>query len=114
MTLVVGFENGNIETYNLKNMPIVSTSYVENISSQIREIKVLANKKIIFTNSAGDFGIIRRNINLTKSNELILKIPVKTLLLGNSGAGKTTLGYWFDKGEFNEEIRSTDGMQFFA
>lgn len=114
MTLIVGLENGNIETYNLKNIPIVSTGYIENVSSSISEIIVLESKKIIFTNAAGDFGIIQKNIDLTKSNELVLKVPVKTLLLGNSGAGKTTFGYWFDKGEFNEDIRSTDGMQFFC
>ncbi|MCP4217527.1 MAG: hypothetical protein GY765_22995, partial [bacterium] len=41
------------------------------------------------------------------------QLPIKTLLLGNSGAGKTTFAYRLEKGTFKNDIHSTHGMRFF-
>ncbi|NQX84156.1 MAG: metallophosphoesterase, partial [Mycoplasmataceae bacterium] len=57
------------------------------------------------------------NINLDELLNLKVNFEnsfhIKTLLLGDSGVGKTTLGYWLENQSHDETIHSTHGMRFF-
>jgi len=94
--------------YNPKDMTLSFDAKSPIISVSIKD------GSFMFASLAGD---IYRD-NLPKERELSHKeqenkFSIKTLLLGDSGVGKTTLANWIEYGEYDRSIISTHGMQFF-
>ena len=76
---------------------------------------IVENDILIFSTILGDLYVEPLDKNsFEKINESFEnRFHIKTLLLGNSGVGKTTLGYWLNYKKHNDKIHSTHGMRFF-
>ena len=112
--LMLGEVNGRVsfvdmnDISNPKDMTLSFDAKSPIISVSIKD------GSFMFASLAGD---IYRD-NLPKERELSHeeqenKFSIKTLLLGDSGVGKTTLANWIEYGEYDRSIISTHGMQFF-
>lgn len=93
----------------IEDKTIVLKSLIENVFFE--------KNSLILSTLCGD--LYFDEIVLDESNNLKIddftknELHIKTLLLGDSGVGKTTLGYWLENEDFNEDIHSTHGMRFF-
>ena len=85
------------------------------LDSPIKDISILNNKVVVCT-LANDFLTIDIGNEIFQELENDISKPIfhmKTILLGDKGAGKTTVAYFLKHKEFNDKIISTHGMRFF-
>lgn len=93
----------------IEDKTIVLKSSIENI--------FIEENMLILTTLCGDLYVDKIDIDKLSSLKIDEftknELHIKTLLLGDSGVGKTTLGYWLENEDFNQKIHSTHGMRFF-
>ncbi len=95
------------DIYNPKNLNLILDAKSRVVSLAMR------GGKFVFSSSAGDLYVDSLGSTEVLYDHLENSYSIKTLLLGDSGVGKTTLGNWLEYGEYDESIVSTHGMHFF-
>ncbi|MFK5976606.1 MAG: metallophosphoesterase [Sulfurovum sp.] len=101
-----------VDMSNISNPKDMALSF--DARSPIISVSLKKDGSFVFVSKAGDIYADRLNQNIELSHQdQENKFSIKTLLLGDSGVGKTTLGNWIEYGDYDRDIVSTHGMQFF-
>ncbi|WP_071627483.1 metallophosphoesterase, partial [Poseidonibacter lekithochrous] len=113
--LIVKHFDSNISIWFLdKDNSLKDTTKKYEVKSNINYISV-DEDTLIFSTASGNLYVEKLdfdNIHIINKN-YTNHFHIKTLLLGNSAVGKTTLGYGLEYNKFNDDIHSTHGMRFF-
>ncbi len=108
--------DGKVSSFDMSESPTIAKLDFElDFDRQIQSIGV-KNGLIVFANTYGD--LVVQKIAFDKkakdiNSPIVQSFYIKTLLLGDSGVGKTTLGYFLERQAYNPNIPSTHGMRFF-
>ncbi|WP_417328308.1 metallophosphoesterase, partial [Halarcobacter sp.] len=111
---IKGFQN-NIDIFLLdENWTLKDTKKAYTTLSSISSF-VFEDGFLMFSTASGNLYVEPFDFDeLTIINkEYTNHYHIKTLLLGDSGVGKTTTAYSLEYSDYNKEIHSTHGMRFF-
>ncbi|MDD2829348.1 MAG: metallophosphoesterase [Sulfuricurvum sp.] len=106
--------NGTISALDISDKTTPKNREVYNVSSTVSALLYM-NNLLVFATQAGDFYVEKIEQNRFQSTKPNVenRFYIKTLLLGDSGVGKTSLGHWCEYKTHDDMIHSTHGMRFF-
>ena len=115
---MVGRDENILSVFNIENVlnprKIDSFEFKSNIEV-FKIFKINKNFIIIYSTASGNFGCEILEIQTKKRDfkSNTTKFGIKCVLIGESGAGKTTTGNCIEYNEFDDTIPSTHAMHFF-